>query len=198
MSDVALGLLEFDSIAIGIAAGDAMVKRAPVEAIRAGTVQPGKYLVMVSGEVADVQESLEAGRAVGATALKAEVFLPQVHRSVVHALAGHRRAGAGAALGVIETRTAAACIGAADRGVKGAMVELQELRIADGLGGKAFLLFVGDVADVEAAVELGAETIKPPDQLVQKIVIASFHPEMGANLIADTRFNARVRGEASW
>jgi len=62
MSDVALGLLEFDSIALGIAAGDAMVKRAPIESIKAGTVQPGKYLVMVYGEVADVQESLDAGR----------------------------------------------------------------------------------------------------------------------------------------
>ena len=43
----ALGLLEFDSIAAGIAAGDAMAKRAPIEVIRAGTVHPGRYLVLV-------------------------------------------------------------------------------------------------------------------------------------------------------
>ena len=62
----ALGLLELESIAAGIAAGDAMAKRAPIEVIRAGTVHPGKYLILVGGSVADVEEALAAGREVGA------------------------------------------------------------------------------------------------------------------------------------
>ena len=45
----ALALLELDSIAAGIEAGDAMAKRAPIEILRAGTVHPGKYLVLVGG-----------------------------------------------------------------------------------------------------------------------------------------------------
>ena len=57
----ALGLLELESIAAGIEVGDAMAKRAPVELLRAGTVHPGKYLVLVGGDVADVEEALEAG-----------------------------------------------------------------------------------------------------------------------------------------
>ncbi|MEP7200363.1 MAG: BMC domain-containing protein, partial [Chloroflexota bacterium] len=198
MSDVALGLLEFDSIAIGIVAGDAMAKRAPIERIIAGTVQPGKYLVMVSGEVADVQESLDAGRRVGANSLRDEVFLPQVDRGVVAALTGARQTDGGHALGIIETRSVAACIRAADAGVKGAQVMLRELRLADGLGGKAFVLFGGDIADVEAAVEIGARTIALRDHLVQQTVIASLHGEMNENLQADTRFGMRARGEASW
>ncbi len=198
MSDVALGLLEFDSIAVGIAAGDAMVKRAPIEVIKAGTVQPGKYLVLVGGEVADVQESLEAGRRVGDSALHDEIFLPQVDRSVVNALAGHRSTSDGEALGIIETRTVAASISAADAGVKGASVTLREIRLADGLGGKAFVLFGGAVADVESAVEHGARAIRNAEQLVKRVVIASLHSEMNENLQADTRFGMRVRGEASW
>ncbi len=79
MSDVALGLLEFESIAAGIVAGDAMVKRAPVGSIRAGTVQPGKYLVLVSGEVADVQEALDAGRKVADAAGILASMLCMVH-----------------------------------------------------------------------------------------------------------------------
>lgn len=198
MSDVALGLLEFDSIALGIAAGDAMAKRAPIESIKAGTVQPGKYLVLISGEVADVQESLEAGRRVGESALRDEIFLPQVDRRVVTALGGERQRGDGAALGIIETRTVAASIGAADAGVKGADVTLREIRLADGLGGKAFVLFVGEVADVEAAVEIGSHAVARAEQLVKQVVIASLHAEMSENLWADTRFGMRVRGEASW
>ena len=38
----AIALLEFGSIAAGIEAGDAMVKRAALEIIRTGTVQPGR------------------------------------------------------------------------------------------------------------------------------------------------------------
>ncbi len=198
MADVALGLLEFDSIAIGIAAGDAMVKRAPIESIKAGTVQPGKYLVMVSGEVADVQEAVEAGRTVGASALRDIIFLPNVHRAVVNAIRGERQAGQGEALGIIETRTVATGIGAADAGVKGANVTLRELRLADGLGGKAFVLFAGLVADIEAAVDIGSQAIATSNQIVQKQVIASLHPAMDENLLADTRFGTRTRNEASW
>ncbi len=39
----------------------------------------------------------------------------------------------------------AATIQAADAGVKGASVELLELRLGDGLGGKGYLLFDGTV-----------------------------------------------------
>ena len=62
----ALGLLALDSIAAGIAAGDAMAKRAPIDVIHAGTIHPGRYLVLVAGAVADVEEALDAGRELGA------------------------------------------------------------------------------------------------------------------------------------
>ena len=51
MTFPALALLEFHSIAAGIEAADAMVKRAPVEHILTGTIQPGYYLALVTGEV---------------------------------------------------------------------------------------------------------------------------------------------------
>jgi len=65
MIEPALALLDFSSVATGIQAADAMVKRARIDTIRAGTVQPGRYLVMIGGTVADVEESLAAGREVG-------------------------------------------------------------------------------------------------------------------------------------
>ena len=51
---VALALVEFGSIAAGMHAGDAMAKKAPIARLVAGTVHPGKYLVLISGAVADV------------------------------------------------------------------------------------------------------------------------------------------------
>ena len=191
-AEPALGLLEFDSIAAGIAAGDAMAKRAPIEVLHAGTVHPGRYLVLVGGRVADVEEALAAGRASGAGALLDLVFLPHVHRDVSAAIAGVRRRGTGEALGVIETPTVASIIDAADAGVKGARVRLLELRLADGLGGKGYLLFDGPVAEVEAAVELGAARIATKAGTVHR-VIPRLHAEMRQNLEADARFGGRVR-----
>ncbi len=193
----AIGLLEFDAIADGIRAGDAMVKRAPVEVLYAGTVHPGKYLVLVGGEVAIVEEALDAGRAAGTASLLDEIFLPGAHPHVAEALRGRRPGGTGEALGVVETRTAAAILGAADRAVKGADIELRQIRIADDLGGKAYCLFEGVVADVEAAVEVAVAGLASPDQLVSQVVIPQLHAEMSENLEAAPEFLPRVRSHGN-
>jgi microcompartment protein CcmL/EutN len=188
----ALGLIELESIAAGIAAGDAMAKRAPVEVIRSGTVHPGRYLVLVGGAVADVEEALEAGRETAAGSVRDVVFLPNVHPGVVAGMRGARLDATGEALGVIETDTVAAIIGAADAGLKGARVELLELRLADDLGGKGYLLFSGPVAEVEAAVEAGAGHVGTGTGLTWR-VIAQLHTEMAENLASDARFASRMR-----
>jgi microcompartment protein CcmL/EutN len=192
MVEPALALLEFSSIATGIQAADAMVKRASIDVIRAGTVQPGKYLVLVGGQVADVEESLAAGREVGGAAVVDLVYLPQVHPEVIDAIAGGRVPQVTDALGVVETTTVAAAIHAADAGIKGAEVRLVEVRLADGLGGKGIVLFSGLVADVEAAVEIGVGVLERPDLLVRQVVIPQLHPEMWENVADATRFRSRV------
>jgi microcompartment protein CcmL/EutN len=194
----ALALIEFNSIAIGIQAGDAMVKKAPIASIKAGTVQPGKYLVLVTGEVAEVDESLQAGIEWGGESVIDTVFLPNVHPAVVQAIGGERVERVGVALGVIETSDVAATIQAADAGIKGAEVTLREIRLADGLGGKAFCLFQGEVQDVEAAVEIGVGALPDPGVLVSQVVIPQLHPEMGENLMASSYFAERVGREKGW
>jgi microcompartment protein CcmL/EutN len=194
----ALALIEFNSIAIGIQAGDAMVKKAPIASIKAGTVQPGKYLVLITGQVAEVDESLRAGIEWGGASVIDTVFLPQVHPSVVEAVGGGRVEGVGAALGVIETSDVAATIQAADAGVKGAEVTLREIRLADGLGGKAFCVFQGEVQDVEAAVEIGVGALPTLEVLVSQVVIPQLHPEMGENLLASSYFGERAGRDKGW
>ena len=93
-----------------------------------------------------------------------------------------------------KTTTVAATLGAADRGLKGAEVDLVELKLADRLGGKAYCVFSGTVADVEAAVEIGVDHLDDPSTLVAQVVIPDFHDEMLANLEAATEFSARISG----
>ncbi|MCP4414977.1 MAG: BMC domain-containing protein [Chloroflexi bacterium] len=182
----AIALLEFNSIAAGIEAGDAMVKRAPVSQIQAGTVQPGHYLVLVVGDVASVEEAFAAGKEKGRTALQDTLFLPNVHPNVVVALGGVRETAQEDALGIVETTTVASAILAADAGIKGAEVSLLQLRLADGLGGKGLVYFHGLVADVETAVVIGSQIAQ--QHLVRQMVIPQLHAEMWDNVNGNGRF----------
>jgi microcompartment protein CcmL/EutN len=193
MTEPALALIDFSSIAVGIESADAMVKRAQLEVIRAGTVQPGRYLVLIGGTVAEVQESLAAGRQMGGESVLDHVFLPHVHPDVVSAIGGTRTPDARDAVGVVETTTVAAAIRAADAGVKGAEVRLVEIRMADGLGGKGIVLYSGLVADVEAAVEIAAGAVLP-GLLVRQVVVPQLHAEMWENLASNSRFGTRLEG----
>lgn len=189
----ALALLELDSIAVGIVAGDAMAKRSPIDVLYAGTIHPGRYLVLVAGAVADVEEAMEAGAEVAAGSIVDRMLLPDVHEDVVAAMRGTRRVADGEALGVIETRTVASLVTAADAGVKGARVQLLEMRLADGLGGKAYLLFGGPLSEVEAAVEIGGARVGAAGAAITRVV-AQLHEEMRENLEAAPRFRERLAG----
>jgi microcompartment protein CcmL/EutN len=189
----AIAIVEFDSIPHGIAAGDAMVKRAPLQLLLTGTVHPGRYLLLAAGLTAEVEEALVAAETVGAPGLLARTFLPDVHPDVVAAIGGTRRE-AGEALGVIETRSVAAIVRAADVGTKHANVVLRELRLADGLGGKGYLLFGGPLTEVEAAVMAALERLAADGVTATHAVVAQLHPEMDDNLRADARFAVRSTG----
>lgn len=193
MTDPALALIEFDSVASGILAGDAMVKTAPVARIVAGTVHPGRYLVLVSGEVAPVQEALAAGLAAGSGAVLDHVYLPGVHPDVPASIAAARRPAPIEALGIVETASVAAAIQAADAGLKGAQVSLLELRLADGLGGKGLAFFTGAIPDVEAAIEIACDAIASAGHLVNAVVIPHLHAELADNLLSASRFRARAQ-----
>ncbi len=189
----AVALLELDSVAAGIVAGDAMVKRAGLDVIRTGTVQPGRYLILLSGTVADVEEALDAAALVSGDHVVDRMFLPDPHPQLAGALSGGRRKATGEALGVIETVSVASVIVAADAGLKGAEVALREIFLADGLGGKGYLLFSGPLVEIEAAVEIGCRVI--PGAIVASRVIARLHEEMEENLAAHGRFAVRVGSE---
>ncbi len=194
--DPALGLLEFSSITAGIVAGDAMVKASPVSSLYAGTVHPGRYLVLVGGDTAAVEIALESG---GTNTLVDQLLLPNVHPEVIAALANSSDTAMadGDSLGIVEASTSATAIIAADAGVKAAAVSLVSLRLADGLGGKAYCLFSGSVADAEAAVERCIEATEHRDQLVGTAVISQLHREMRDSLAGELRFNHQLRADGS-
>ncbi len=167
----AIGVLELNSIARGFEAADDMVKTAEVVLLAAKPVCPGKFVIVAGGEVAAVSAALAAGRARAGTCQVDELMLANVHPSVMPAFYGVGISQPPEALGIVETFSVASAIEAADAGVKTAGVELIELRVAVGLGGKSFAVFTGPVADVAAAVGAGSALAGQKGYLVETAVI---------------------------
>ncbi|MBN2425168.1 MAG: BMC domain-containing protein [Calditrichaceae bacterium] len=77
----------------------------------------------------------------------------------------------------------ASIIEAADAAVKAANVKLISIHLAMAIGGKGFVSFTGEVADVQAAVEAGAAVIEKKGLLVEKVVIPSPRKEIISEFI---------------
>lgn len=184
----AIALIEFSSIAVGIKAGDAMVKKAPITVLKSGTVHNGKFLVFIGGSVASVSESFEEGLWIGADQTLDRVILPDVHEQVHDAALGKRQKFASDAVGIIETTTVASMLSSADSAVKGANVDILEIRLADDLGGKAFSIFSGSLEDVEMAIDLSREAISHPDFWLNHTLIPRLHEQMAQQIDHSTYF----------
>ena len=166
-------MVEFNSIAAGIDAADQMVKTAQVDPLFFKTICPGKFVAAVTGDVAAVSASVNAGRETHADALVDWFIIPNIHRDVIGALAGATTISERGALGIIETFSAASIVVASDAAVKAADVQLLDVRVALGLGGKGYALMTGDLAAVNAAVEAGSASAAESGLLVSKVVIPS-------------------------
>ncbi len=180
-----IGVVELSSVAVGYLAEDAMIKAAPVELALARTICSGKYLIVVAGDVASVQASVDAGAAVAGACLIEKQQLARLHASVLPALsmAVNFDAKTMRSLGVIETFSAASVIEAADTAAKTAEVTLLRVHLAMALGGKGFVLLTGDIASVEAAVTAGAAAAAREGMLVGRAVIAAPSAELFAEYV---------------
>ncbi|MBU0551946.1 BMC domain-containing protein [Myxococcota bacterium] len=150
----ALGLMELCSIPRGILSCDAALKRAPVRLHMGKSVEPGKYLYLLKGGVDEVYEALKAGRAAAGDALIDELLLPDPHRQITFLLESPI-VRALDALGILETWSIAAALRGADAALKRAEISGLRLKLAQGLGGKAYFAFTGLLHDVEEAMRAG-------------------------------------------
>lgn len=178
MKREAIGLVETISIAMGIRATDAMAKKADIEVLESTAVCPGKYIVLIAGDVSSVESALASGEAAGEDTVVDTLFIPNVHPQVFPAILAATEVEELRALGVLETFTVAAAILAADAAAKAAPVRLLEIRLAKGLGGKAFFTMTGEVFEVEAAMEAGLKIAGAGGNVVRSVIIPRPHEDL--------------------
>lgn len=177
-----IGFLELNSIARGVAAADAMVKAAEVDLLYARPNCPGKYNILVSGEVAAVEAGMAAGRRTGGASVVDDIVIARLHPQVIPAIYSSSQPGARGALGVMEFFSIASAITAADTAVKAADVNLLDIRLGYGLGGKSYVALTGDTSAVMQATDSGAAKARERGTLVDCVVIPNPSEKLYASL----------------
>jgi microcompartment protein CcmL/EutN len=173
-----IGLVEVKNVSKGIVVTDEMLKSAGIVLISSGSVCPGKFVTIVGGELSAIHAAVDRAELIAGDALIDKFVIGNLGDNVFEAICGTADVKEKKAFGIVETFTAASAIQAADAAVKAGDIELIEVRVARGLGGKCFVSMTGDVADVKAGVEAGARIATEQGVLINTEVIANPHPEL--------------------
>jgi microcompartment protein CcmL/EutN len=182
----ALGVLEIGTIARGVVAADAGLKRSPAILLHSRAVSGGKHLVFFEGGVAEVNESMAAARLAAGDLLLDKVELPNADPQVWPMLGAPLTPPdwspdpSAEAVAIIETKTVCAAIAAADAACKAADVLVRDTRFAVDLAGKAYFTLTGSLDAIEAAA--AAATDASGQNLVGLEVIAQPAPDLRGRL----------------
>ena len=166
-----LGVLEFRSIASGFSTLDEMVKIAPIKIIDARTISSGKYLIVFSGDLASVEYSFAKGFEIGEKKIVDKLLLPMMHPELIDAIGNIKQTEDWQAIGIIETLTVTSSIEAADIAAKEGDVEIIEIRLANGYGGRSYVKMIGDLENVQAAMKSATEKIDAKKLLYDQTII---------------------------
>ena len=173
-----VGVIELKSIPKGVEATDAALKSAGVEMVSAHPACPGKYEIILTGSISNVQAAVEHVRSKFENYVIDSSVMGRIDEQVITALFGTQTTAKKGSLGLLETFSASTSIKAADVAVKTARVEIFDLRVSRGMGGKGVVILTGEVGDVTAAVEAGANYAKTTGMLSSYSIIAAPHEEL--------------------
>lgn len=179
----AIGLIESSSIAKGIEFTDVMAKSADITILVTKSICPGKYIVLIGGDVSSVNQAVDAALDVAPSVVVDHFVIANIHPSILPAISGGTVVDEVEAIGVLETYSVAATIEATDLAVKAASVTPIRMHLAFGIGGKSYVVLTGDVASVEASMKVGAESASNRGFLVNQVVIPRPHRQVIDSLL---------------
>ena len=145
----AIGMVECTTVSTGFKAADEMAKAADVEILQAEVTCPGKFVILVAGELSAVRASVDVAAGKYSNKVMDTFVLGNPHESIFRTAQPEKIE----ALGILETYDVAALIVAADLAAKTAIVDLIELRLAKGMCGKSYMTLTGSVSAVQAAID---------------------------------------------
>ena len=181
----AIGVIELASLFKGFEVQDAVLKMTKVEKLVARTICSGKYLIIVRGEIADVEACLEQSKETGGFAIVNNLIIPNVDEKVFPAIAGTtvlENPGVDGMM-VIETFSVASAIKAADYAVKEAEITLLRIHVAMAIGGKGLVVCTGNIEALKSAVIPAVQYVKEDGMLAGYTIITQPHEDVLRDLL---------------
>lgn len=179
----ALGVIELNSIARGVETADRMVKASSVELLEAKSICPGKYLIIIAGDVSAIADSIESGKELSRSFFVDDIVIPNVHPQVIEAIRGIPSSEGFGSVGVLEFFSVTGAIYASDAAVKAADVNIVDMRLGYAIGGKSFVTLTGDLSAIEASVAAGEQVGKDKGLLFNIATIPSPNEQLLRKLI---------------
>jgi microcompartment protein CcmL/EutN len=115
---------------------------------------------------------------VGGSHVLDKTVITRVHPQVIEAINLATPMYERNALGILEFFSVTSAIMGADAAVKAAEINLIEVRLGTGIGGKSFVTFTGEVAAVSESCKAGAAAGGSNGMLVDSVVIPSPREEI--------------------
>ncbi len=181
----AVGVIELASLHKGFEVLDNILTSTSVEKLLARTICSGKYVIIVRGEVADVETAVSIAEETGSFAVVSALVIPSVEEKIFPAIAGTTTLDSGSvgAIAVIETFSVAAAIKAADFAAKEADITILRIHVAMAIGGKGLIVLTGDIEAIRSAVPPAVEFIGQEGMLAGYSIITDPHEDVLRDLL---------------
>lgn len=180
-----IGVLEFSSIAEGFRTLDTVVKESPVTILKAEIINPGKYLIMLTGDVASVETAMDAGVNTAGESLIDHILLTNLDKQIIPVIKSCRAPEEWDAIGLLETNSVAASVEAADICVKEANIHIIGIVTGNEAGGKALLKISGAIGDINTAMSSAAAVVSEKGQLCRDVIIPGPHSDIKGFVCGD-------------
>jgi microcompartment protein CcmL/EutN len=180
-----IGILELSSIADGFRTLDTVVKESPVTILKAEIINPGKYLIMITGDIASVETAMDAGINTAGKSIIDHILLTNLDKQVIPAIKGCIAPEEWDAIGLLETNSVAAAVEAADICVKKADIHIVGIVAGNEAGGKAMLKISGAIGDIDTAMSSAAAIVSEKGQLCRDVIIPGPHSDIKGFVCGD-------------
>jgi microcompartment protein CcmL/EutN len=185
---MAIGIAEFKSIAKGVEMLDMMTKRAAVKIVDNRAICVGKFFVIISGDVADVSAAIDAVTENSGPELVGAKVIPSLADGVAEKINAQIDTTDIGAIGIVETKDINTGLYCANYIKKSSQVTILRISIQFGMGGKAVVLFTGDVASVNNGIEVAKEKAHDSEKIIAAVAIPSPSKELVSNLFKPGKF----------
>jgi microcompartment protein CcmL/EutN len=178
-------IIELSSISKGFEVQDAVLKFSNVEKLLARTICSGKYLIVLRGEIADLEQCMDKARSVGDFAVIQSVLIPQVEEKVFPALSGAAEIDIPTvkAVLILETFSAASAVKLADIAVKHTDVDILRIHLAMAIGGKGLVVLTGDDESLKSALMPVLDFARDDGMLAGYSLVTNPHPDLLKEMI---------------